>query len=462
VPLPIRVRLTAWYAALLLLFLLVFGVTVDVAMRAAVHAGVDYDLQVRMRGVEAFMQKQVPRHPKAALPHQFEEHVSVRPGGEMVQVADGSHQWIFQAESIRGLQLPMSGPSGPSGIATVVLRSVPVRVMSSVVTLQGERYYVQLATTLGAFYLALDRFRQLMFWLIPLMIAVASAGGYWLSGRALLPVGRVIEDARSISVQDMSRRLLVPSTHDELQRLSETLNDLLARMELAFRRITRFTADASHELRAPIALIRGTAEVALLQQRNGETYRAALRDILSEAERTSKLIEDLLTMARADSGASRLAMEPVDLSEPLLEACSQPAALAESKGVHFEPNVPGSTATMVAVGDRDALRRLFLILLDNAVKYTLPGGSVRIELAQSDDETRVTVRDTGIGIAPEDLEHIFERFYRADKARQRDSGGAGLGLSIARWIADAHHAGIQVESALNCGSAFHVIFPKRP
>ncbi|MGO9012881.1 MAG: sensor histidine kinase [Bryobacteraceae bacterium] len=458
--LPIRVRLTASYAALLLLILLVFGVTVDVAVRAAIHAGVDYDLQVRMSGVEAFMQKRIPHRAKALIPHEFQEHVSMRPGGEMMQVADDSRQMVFQSESIRGLRLPVPVPPNASGVTTEVLRGLPVRVMASLVTVQGNRYCVQLATTLGAFYLALDRFRELMFWLIPLMIAAASAGGYWLSGRALAPVGRIVEDARSISVQDMSRRLLVPATHDELQRLSETLNDLMARLELAFRRITRFTADASHELRAPIALIRGTAEVVLLQQRNGESYRAALRDILVEGERTSKLIEDLLMLARADSGASRLAMGPVDLREPLLEACVQPMARAQSKGVRLDPSVPETAAAVV--GDRDALRRLFLILLDNAVKYTPPGGSVRIELAQSEREVRVTVRDTGIGIASEDLEHIFERFYRADKARQRDSGGAGLGLSIARWIADAHHAGIQVESALNRGSAFHVIFPRRP
>jgi signal transduction histidine kinase len=268
-----------------------------------------------------------------------------------------------------------------------------------------------------------------------------------------------VEDARTIGANNMSRRLLVPATGDELQRLSETLNDMMTRLELAFRRIMRFTADASHELRAPFALIRGTAEVALLESRDAETYRAALHDILFEGERTSKLIEDLLTMARADSEASQLAMEPVDLSEPLLQACVHGVSLAESKEIHFDWNVPEDAA--IVVGDQDALRRLFLILIDNAVKYTPPGGSARVELDVNDRETHVAVRDTGIGIALEDLDHAFERFYRADKARQRDLGGAGLGLSIARWIADAHNAGIWVESALNRGSAFHATFPKR-
>jgi signal transduction histidine kinase len=194
------------------------------------------------------------------------------------------------------------------------------------------------------------------------------------------------------------------------------------------------------------------------QRGRGHCRGAALADILVEGERTGRLIEDLLIMARADSGAAQLVMEPLDLSEPLLKACEQGAALAESKGHRFTWNVPQSPATMV-LGDRDAIRRLFFILIDNAVKYTPPGGHIEVQVEAIRRDARVVVRDSGIGIAPEDLEHIFERFYRADKARQRDSGGTGLGLSIGQWIASMHHADVRVESELGRGAAFSVTFP---
>jgi signal transduction histidine kinase len=271
-------------------------------------------------------------------------------------------------------------------------------------------------------------------------------------------VDQIIEDARSITLQNLSRRLPVPPTKDELQRLAETLNEMMQRLELAFERIRQFTADASHELRAPIALIRGTAEVALIERRDGKTYRSALSEILTEAERTTRLIENLLTLARADSGSLQPVLAPIDLSEPLRSASLQGAILAEDKRIHFSQRIPDVLAP--ALGDADSLRRLFLSLIDNAVKYTPSGGMVEVELALLATETEITVRDSGIGIAAEDVDHIFERFYRADKARQRDSGGAGLGLSIARWIADAHFATIQVDSKLNSGSTFRVRFPR--
>jgi heavy metal sensor kinase len=290
------------------------------------------------------------------------------------------------------------------------------------------------------------------------MVCAAGAGGYWMSRRALAPVGEIIRDARSISLQNISQRLLVPSTGDELQVLSETLNDMIQRLEGAFRRMTQFTADASHELRTPIALVRATAEVALLQPRDGEAYRGALTDIMAEGERTTKLIEDLLTLSRADCGAFQLAAQPIDLKQPLQEAWWQSITLAAGKNVRLTTNLPPGPVSVV--GDANALRRMFLILIDNAIKYTPVEGSVAVKLAATEAETIFTVQDSGIGIAAEELEHIFERFYRADKARQRDSGGAGLGLSIARWIAEAHRAKIHVESTLNLGSVFSVRFSR--
>jgi heavy metal sensor kinase len=457
VSLSIRTRLTLSFAAILLVILLILGIVVDVGVQTAIHAGVDYDLQVRLKGLESFLQDRVRRFPRERLNHQFSEHSALRPGGDTFQVSDQSG-WIYQSENIRSLHLPMEHGGAPAGPVTRVLVNVPVRVLATVVQVNGQPYYVQLATTLSVPYLAMDRFRRLMLALIPVMLLAASAGGFWQSRRALVPVDRIIEEARSITLQNISRRLPVPSTKDELQRLAHTLNDMMERLELAFQRIAQFTADASHELRAPIALIRGTAEVALIERRDVKTYRAALSDILAEAERTTKLIEDLLALARADAGSSHPILVPIDLTEQLRTACQQGATLAGAKRIRFLQSIPEAGAP--ALGDADTVRRLFLTLIDNAVKYTPSGGMVEVELALRPVQTEVIVRDSGIGMADEDLDRIFERFYRADKARQRDSGGVGLGLSIARWIADAHFAQIQVESKLNSGSTFRVLFPK--
>lgn len=454
----LRTRLTLWYSAILLIILLIFGATVEVAVRAAINGGVDYELQVRLQGLESFMQNQIPRYPRARLAHQFEEHSVLRPGGETMQIADREGNWIFQSDTIRSLHLPAADGTAPGRPVTLTVQGIPVRVRSAVVRVNGEPYYLQLATIMSASYLALDRFRRLLMALIPLMVIAAFAGGHCLSSRALAPVDKIIEDARSITFQSIARRLPVPPTNDELQRLAKTLNEMMQRLETAFGRITRFTADASHELRAPTAFIRTTAEVALLAPRSSDSYRSALVDILVEGERMTKLIDDMLTLARADAGSSELTLSEIDLSKPLREACRAASVLAERKNIHFREDL--SQREVSALGDSDALRRLFLILLDNAVKYTPSEGKVEVGLAVSKTGSEVLIRDSGVGIAVEDLDHIFERFYRADKARQRDTGGVGLGLSIARWIADVHSAQILVESELNSGSTFRVRFPK--
>jgi heavy metal sensor kinase len=322
------------------------------------------------------------------------------------------------------------------------------------VWVNGQAYHVQLASALGPSYEALTRFLQAMLGFIPLLMLAASGGGYWLSRRALAPVDRIIQDSRSIGHHNLSHRLMVPRTGDELQRLSETLNEMIARLEAAFQRITRFTADASHELRSPVAFIRTTAEVALLQPRDAATYRAAVADMYEEAARMTELIDNLLTLARADSGCCQLAMAPLDIRDPLQQAGSQALACVKGKNICFSTHFPDCPIRVR--GDAAALRRLYLILIDNAIKYTPAGGSVEVQLAATDAFAVVTVQDTGIGIAEEELGRIFERFYRSDKARQRDSGGSGLGLSIARWIADAHRAQIDVNSKLGSGSAFTV------
>jgi signal transduction histidine kinase len=232
---------------------------------------------------------------------------------------------------------------------------------------------------------------------------------------------------------------------------------MFARLERAFKRVTQFTADASHELRTPIALMRTRTEVALRKQRSEAEYRETLLRINQELERTSALIENLMTLARADAGSEALQVAPTNLNELLLEISETARLLAEGKSIQYDQRLPKTP--LCVTGNAPSLRRLFLILIDNAVKYTPHDGRISVVLETSDGAAVTEIRDTGVGISPEDLPHIFERFYRADESRSRESGGTGLGLSIAQWIAEAHHGKISVASKVGEGSVFRLQIP---
>jgi heavy metal sensor kinase len=290
-----------------------------------------------------------------------------------------------------------------------------------------------------------------------LLVCLAALLGYWLSGRSLAPVNRIIETAEHIGVESMSRRLEVPSARDELRRLTQAINAMLDRIERSFQRITQFTADASHDLRTPVSIIRTSAELSLRRPRSAEDYRETLHKILQTSIETSELLENLLTLARADAGAAGLDIHPLDLGAHVRKAKERAEILSSEKNLELVLNVPAAPVWVRA--DALAIDRLLLILVDNAVKYTPVGGRCEIELARDAQHAEITVRDTGQGIAESDLGSIFERFTRADRARSRNIPGAGLGLAIARWITDMHGGTIAAQSKLGAGSAFQVRLP---
>jgi signal transduction histidine kinase len=232
---------------------------------------------------------------------------------------------------------------------------------------------------------------------------------------------------------------------------------MIARLESSFQRISQFTADASHELRTPLAVMRTTAEVAMRARADDAERMAALEQIVAEVGRTSHLVENLLQLAKTDSGAERLAKTSVDVVALAREATTEIDVLARTKGIRLASQLPSTAVTVY--GDPRALRQLLLILLDNAVKYTPAGGRIELAVAAHDGHASLSVRDTGIGIPAEDVPHIFDRFCRVDRARSREHGGAGLGLAIGRWIAEAHGGRIFVESELERGSVFSIRFP---
>ncbi len=268
---------------------------------------------------------------------------------------------------------------------------------------------------------------------------------------------QITQTAQKIHAHNLSARLTVPGSGDELQRLAETLNQMLQRIEAALDRVSRFSADASHELRTPITIMRTRAELALRRPRTLAENRQTLEQLHTELVQTSELLDNLMLLARADSEAEQLRFEPANIEHVLKDALAQVSPIADQKRVSLHAVLPQHPICIA--GDRQLLQRLFLILIDNAVKYTPPLGHVSIALAAEDGMIIVSVRDTGIGISDEDLPHIFDRFYRADKARSRELGGAGLGLSIGRWIAEAHGGSVHAESQPGTGSIFKVVLP---
>ncbi|MCL4543618.1 MAG: HAMP domain-containing histidine kinase [Chloroflexi bacterium] len=288
---------------------------------------------------------------------------------------------------------------------------------------------------------------------IPATVLIAGLGGLLLARRALAPIDRLTRAAQSIQAGELSRRLQAPPVDDEVGRLAATLNAMLARLESAFVRQRQFTADASHELRTPLTIIRATAEEGKLA-RSRAGAQVALNSIEEETQRLEQLVGALLTLARADAGKPSLEREVVSLDELLGDVVAQLTPLAQRQGIslHWEPDQPATV-----IGDAARVVQMLLNLLENAIKYSRPGGQVHVTLQPQGIMVNIQISDDGIGIAPEELPHLFERFYRADTARGR--GGAGLGLSIAQWIARAHGGEISVASELSRGSTFTVHLP---
>lgn len=456
----IRFRLTAWYTAILAVSFAAVGIGVWFAIGDSINDTVDKDLRARLQGMRDYLRRQMADPDSGPLAQELAERAALAPAA--YRIAGGDGRWVYQSLGTAGWDLKVPDASRlPAGgrAATVILNGRFTRVLSAPVPMGT----IQIGIPIDEFHEMLNEFTWTALIASPLLLLIASAGGYWMSRRALDPVDRITRTADEIGALNLSERLPVRDTGDELDRLSVTLNSMFGRLEAAFHRITQFTADASHELRTPVAVIRTTAELARSKPRTQEEYASALDRILAESERTTRLIEDLMLLARADSGSDDLILEPINLGELVRETCAETSVLAEAAQVGFETS---SVSDCMVQGDEQSLRRLLLILLDNAIKYTQPGGHVYVSMglceSSAGQRAVVEVRDTGIGISADDLPRIFERFYRAAKDRSRKTGGAGLGLAIARWIAERHGGKVLVESTPGSGSVFRVSLPALP
>ena len=462
--LSIGLRLTLWYLAIFLLAEFAFGAGMWLILRKNLLDIADAALEGQAADLQRFLEARKDL-PTAQLQAEISEDYKIERSEDYLQISDAGGNSIYRSRFLEEHPLP---PLSRDELDRPLYENRKLgherfRLLSERVDVSGRLYVVRIGHPVHEEIETLDAFRNYLLWFAPLLLLGASGVGYWLSHRALAPVDALARTARTISGHNLSSRLEPLHTGDELQRLSDTLNEMLGRIESAFLRITEFTADASHELRTPIALIHTEAELALRRSRDESEYREALRHILLEADRTAKLIEELLALARADSGRETLDIHPIDLLAALQESASKWNQVASLRNLQFEEHLEVRRLPMM--GDENALRRVVDILLDNALKYTPSPGKVTLSAKNKENENDkqgrivVSVEDTGIGIAPEDQARIFERFYRVDKARSRELGGAGLGLAIAQWIVQLHKGSLTVKSVLGKGSVFRVEIP---
>ncbi len=446
----IRLRLTIWYSAVLLLGLSVFGAGMWFVLGHRMMSVIESRLAERVEGVRTLLELE-SKVQDSDLRQELWEFTREVPEGALIQVRDARGRELLPSTG-RRLCPGAPGSTGRS-YRTVSWEGRPYRTLCQRIQVGGSAFEVMAAASLEGTAAILAEFRKFLFLMIPVVLATACLGGYWISRRALSPVDEITRTALSISVQSLALRLPVPRTGDELQRMSETWNGVLERLEAAVNRIRQFTGDASHELRTPLALIRATADLALQRERPAADYRMALANIRDESERMTDLIEGLLALARSDANGIALPLAAVEMNGVVREVIANNLAVAQSKGVALSADLAESSSQVT--GNAPALRRLLQALVDNALKYTPPNGRVVVSTRTTTTEVLLAVEDTGSGIEPEALPHIFERFYRADATRGLGYG-AGLGLSIAQAIAEAHGSIIMVESIPATGSRFHL------
>lgn len=430
----VRFNLTLWYLAVLTSGMALFGTGTWLMLRHRLLANGGQELERQISAVELFLSREARGNDLPAVREEAREYSSGLPDGQGLRLWDSNGRLLLEIRGASGRNLRLQ--------KQLVIRGNPVVVELS---LPSEDVYLTLSTL-----------EWIMLGLLPLVLGIAVTGGLWLAQRALKPVGSLTHDARSINAADFTARLSVPATRDELQELAEAWNELLARIEEAVRCVTRFTADAAHELRTPVTVIRTAAELALRHPRSLESHRQTLEAIRKETEQMTELIEQLLLLARGDAGQWQFQFDSVFADAVLRHLQKTISSMAESKNIQVDWIVPDQPAIIRA--DESALRRLVMILADNALKFTPAGGRIGVRMIASESECAIEVSDTGSGIRSGDLPHVFERFYRADPARTPGTG-IGLGLAIARTIVEAHHGRIEAFSAVETGTTFRVVFP---
>jgi two-component system, OmpR family, sensor kinase len=462
----LRVRLTLWYGTALASVLVVCGVILYGALAKALKEHVDRTLEETAAVAERSLEEHRfgPFLLYEDLSQDFPELATL---DKFFQIFGPTGQITIQSPNIQSREIPLSRTGLEAALAgqttfesvrfsgepPIRLISVPVRHGGSLVNI------VRVGTSLQPLEETLHRLLIILLITMPLALLASLGGGWFLAGRALRPVGAITQAAERIAGGDLTQRLRVSGDQDEIGRLAATFNAMIGRLEASFRQIRQFTSDASHELRTPLTVLKGETELALRRPRSADDYRTVLESSLEEIDRMGRIVDELLFLSRADLGEIKMESRPVRLDQLFDDLKRQADVLGHEQAVQI---VSGSIEPVTVAGDDMRLRELILNLLDNAIKYSPPGGRVDMSVVAQDGTARLSVSDQGIGMSPEEQGHIFDRFYRTDAARAHTKKGTGLGLAICQWIVDAHHGTIDVQSEPGKGSTFTVILPLMP
>jgi heavy metal sensor kinase len=453
----IRLRLTLLYFSFFALAGVLLSLASWLLLERSLTALMLHELDERIDDIQAFLTGR-PADTDIRRAELLREY-RLKDEGKWLQITDSRGTWLYFSDRSRVADPMPPFPAAQGNLRPFVpARGHLLRTLTRDLAVEGQFFHVSMAISADRSAVILAQFRRDLWLLVPLVIISAAVAGHFLSRKALDPVQLIVAKVRRINDRNLSTRLSVSRVNDEMSLLSQTLNEMLERIDSAFRSVRVLTANASHELRTPLSLIRTRLEIALCFPRTPEYYRVALEEVLAEAVRMSALIDDLLILARHDAAAAQTMLLPIDLSLVLSKTASEWSATAERLSLDLQ--VDGSREPLWVLADLDLIERMLRILVDNACRYTPSGGWVRLESKVCGNRIVAAVRDSGVGIAEQDLPRIFDRFFRAHEPQHQEQRGSGLGLALARWIAEQHKTSITVSSTVGSGSRFEFSLPQ--
>jgi heavy metal sensor kinase len=460
-PQHVRTRLTAWYVAVLAAALVIYGGIASAVLIFQLRSELDHLAVEDLETVEGNLS--FGPNGKVFLRNNYHDHpYPAKMQERLMEVWSAGGALLYRNELLRGRAL--GGPPGPNeGVSSYSQRSIrladgtPVRLVSKHHLLQGRPTVIRVGFSEEPLW---QRFWQLVIGLVaglPLALGFAGVGGYFLVKHALGPIERMSRRAHEINAEHLSARLDVENPNDELGHLAGAFNETLARLERSFEQLRRFTSDASHELRTPLTAIRSVGEVGLRTDGSAEHYRDVIASMLEEAGRLTRLVESLLAISRAESGQTQLARTGIYVLPFARDVGSFLEVLAEEKGQNL--SIEGDETAQVRA-DPAILRHVLMNLFDNAIKYSPAQGRISVRVLRAVEHTvSIEVEDNGPGISEEHRARVFDRFYRVDEARSRDAGGAGLGLALAKWGAEAHGGSLELDCPARGGCIFRLLLP---
>jgi heavy metal sensor kinase len=462
-PVGLRTKLTLIYAALFALVLGALGVVAYRTLAALLEVRLDEQLEEMAAGLRRYLRFPEGKPVLAYDTNDDEQTFFAHTAGRYLEVYDANTgELLYQSPEMDVLDLDLSpdevkGVVQNLGTGEIESERIRLRVHNTLIRFDARHtYLLRVGLSLAPTYAALHQFRRTLLLIVPVGLLMAASAGWWMARLALRPVKELGQAAHEISISRLDRRLPLHGTKDELDRLASTFNEVFARLQGAVHQMREFTASVSHELRTPLAALRGEAEVALASPRSAGYYQHLLESQLEEFDKLSRMVNDLLILARAEAGEIHLRSERVDVASLVRSGVDLLRPFAEERRLSLELE---ADSTVEVIGDAQWLEPVVLNLLDNAIKFTEPGGTVRAQVRSEGSQAMLVISDTGMGIPAEALPHIFEPFYRVDSSRSRQVAGVGLGLALVRWVVDAHGGNIKVDSQPGTGTRVTVTFP---